>query len=180
MPSGSSLPSSPGGNLWSIRHIGPGCLQRKNLTLHAQKIPPLPSYCSEGGNAEAVHRTRPRSNVHIHTKEIMTMKKALTTTFASLLTLISVAAIPAFALEKGGVDIRGNVNQEVTARNVTATATMRKLASVWRPCTAARRSAVTSDKKWRCAMPPPPPPAAMPNPAYNWRRLAITPPVSKD
>ena len=50
------------------------------------------------------------------------MKKALTTTFASLLTLISVAAIPAFALEKGGVDIRGNVNQEVTARNVTATA----------------------------------------------------------
>jgi len=53
------------------------------------------------------------------------MKKALTTTFASLLTLISVAAIPAFALEKGGVDIRGNVNQQVTARDVTATASGR-------------------------------------------------------
>jgi len=48
------------------------------------------------------------------------MKNAMTITFASLLTLISVAAIPAFALDTGGVQIRGDVTQQVTVRGDTS------------------------------------------------------------
>lgn len=44
------------------------------------------------------------------------MKKAMATTVASLLTLLSVAAIPAFALETGGVQIRGDVKQQANVR----------------------------------------------------------------